>query len=141
MCFVVPTLVPWGVWGESLWNSYFLASILRYTVSLNVTWLVNSAAHMYGNRPYDRHISPRQNPLVTLGAIGESGAGAHIFLAARCFARGREERPWERSGLEGTRPWASEAELLASPFLAPMGSFLTCERECLLPGGRRGLRH
>uniref|UniRef100_A0A8D0VBE9 Stearoyl-CoA desaturase 5 n=1 Tax=Sus scrofa TaxID=9823 RepID=A0A8D0VBE9_PIG len=77
MCFVVPTLVPWGVWGESLWNSYFLASILRYTVSLNVTWLVNSAAHMYGNRPYDRHISPRQNPLVTLGAIGEGFHNYH----------------------------------------------------------------
>ncbi|XP_069341667.1 stearoyl-CoA desaturase 5 [Eulemur rufifrons] len=77
MCFVVPTLVPWYVWGESLWNSYFLASILRYTISLNVTWLVNSAAHMYGNRPYDRHISPRQNPLVTLGAIGEGFHNYH----------------------------------------------------------------
>ncbi|KAK2115925.1 hypothetical protein P7K49_006551 [Saguinus oedipus] len=53
-------------------NSTLLSSsILRYTISLNVTWLVNSAAHMYGNRPYDKHISPRQNPLVTLGAIGE----------------------------------------------------------------------
>ena len=76
MCFVVPTLVPWYIWGESLWNSYFLASILRYTISLNVTWLVNSVAHMYGNRPYDKHISPRQNPLVTLGAIGECRVGA-----------------------------------------------------------------
>lgn len=71
MCFVVPTLVPWYIWGESLWNSYFLAAILRYAVALNGTWLVNSVAHMYGNRPYDKHISPRQNPLVTLGAIGE----------------------------------------------------------------------
>ncbi|KAB0354301.1 hypothetical protein FD755_022839, partial [Muntiacus reevesi] len=77
MCFVVPTLVPWYIWGESLWNSYFLASILRYTISLNVTWLVNSVAHMYGNRPYDRHISPRQNPLVTLGAIGEGFHNYH----------------------------------------------------------------
>ncbi|XP_052498186.1 stearoyl-CoA desaturase 5 [Budorcas taxicolor] len=77
MCFVVPTLVPWYIWGESLWNSYFLASILRYTISLNVTWLVNSVAHMYGNRPYDKHISPRQNPLVTLGAIGEGFHNYH----------------------------------------------------------------
>ncbi|XP_058922979.1 stearoyl-CoA desaturase 5 isoform X1 [Kogia breviceps] len=77
MCFMVPTLVPWCIWGESLWNSYFLASILRYTVSLNVTWLVNSVAHMYGNRPYDKNISPRQNPLVTLGAIGEGFHNYH----------------------------------------------------------------
>nr|KAF6432294.1 stearoyl-CoA desaturase 5 [Rousettus aegyptiacus] len=74
---LIPTLVPWCIWGESLWNSYFLASILRYTISLNVTWLVNSAAHMYGNRPYDKHISPRQNPLVTLGAIGEGFHNYH----------------------------------------------------------------
>nr|XP_023416389.1 stearoyl-CoA desaturase 5 isoform X2 [Cavia porcellus] len=77
MCFVVPTLVPWYIWGESLWNSYFLAAILRYAVALNGTWLVNSVAHMYGNRPYDKHISPRQNPLVTLGAIGEGFHNYH----------------------------------------------------------------
>lgn len=71
MCFVIPTFVPWYLWGESLWNAYFLASILRYTISLNVTWLVNSAAHMYGNRPYDKYINPRQNTFVTLGAIGK----------------------------------------------------------------------
>nr|XP_025958583.1 stearoyl-CoA desaturase 5 [Dromaius novaehollandiae] len=77
MCFVIPTFVPWYLWGESLWNAYFLASILRYTISLNVTWLVNSAAHMYGNRPYDKYISPRQNAFVTLGAIGEGFHNYH----------------------------------------------------------------
>ncbi|KAM3874184.1 stearoyl-CoA desaturase 5-like [Diretmus argenteus] len=76
MCFLLPTLVPWYVWGESLWDAYFLASILRYAVSLNMTWLVNSAAHMYGNRPYDKSINPRENWLVTFGAIGE---GFHNF--------------------------------------------------------------
>lgn len=76
MCFLVPTLVPWYFWGESLWTAYFLAAILRYTVSLNFTWLVNSAAHMYGNRPYDINISPRENRFVTFGAIGE---GFHNF--------------------------------------------------------------
>ncbi|KFP76486.1 SCD5 desaturase, partial [Trogon melanurus] len=77
MCFVIPTFVPWYLWGESLWNAYFLASILRYTISLNVTWLVNSAAHMYGNRPYDKNINPRQNTFVTLGAIGEGFHNYH----------------------------------------------------------------
>lgn len=77
MCFVVPTLVPWYFWGESLWNSYFLASILRYTISLNVAWLVNSVAHMYGNRPYDKNINPRQNTLVSFGAIGEGFHNYH----------------------------------------------------------------
>ncbi|XP_078072809.1 stearoyl-CoA desaturase 5-like [Mustelus asterias] len=77
MCFFMPTFIPWYFWGETLWNSYFLASILRYTVSLNVTWLVNSAAHMYGNRPYDKNISPRENRFVTFGAIGEGFHNYH----------------------------------------------------------------
>uniref|UniRef100_A0ACB8E949 Suppressor of clathrin deficiency n=2 Tax=Sphaerodactylus townsendi TaxID=933632 RepID=A0ACB8E949_9SAUR len=77
MCFVLPTFVPWYFWGETVWNSYFLASILRYTVSLNVSWLVNSAAHMYGNRPYDKTINPRQNVFVNIGAIGEGFHNYH----------------------------------------------------------------
>ncbi|KAM4706935.1 stearoyl-CoA desaturase 5 [Discoglossus pictus] len=76
MCFLIPSFVPWYFWGESMWISYFLASILRYTISLNVTWLVNSAAHLYGNRPYDKNISPRENRFVTFGALGE---GFHNF--------------------------------------------------------------
>ncbi|KAM3940339.1 stearoyl-CoA desaturase 5 [Leptodactylus fuscus] len=76
MCFLIPTVVPWYFWGESLWNSYFLATILRYTISLNVSWLVNSVAHLYGNRPYDKTINPRENRFVSLAAIGE---GFHNF--------------------------------------------------------------
>lgn len=32
VCFMVPTLVLWYVWGENLWNSYFLAfrSLIRH---------------------------------------------------------------------------------------------------------------
>ncbi|XP_076460067.1 stearoyl-CoA desaturase 5-like isoform X2 [Babylonia areolata] len=76
-CFVIPTLVPWYVWGESLWNSYFLASILRYTLGLNATWLVNSAAHMWGNKPYDRNINPTQNLGVSFSAVGEGFHNYH----------------------------------------------------------------
>lgn len=71
LCFLVPTLVPWYFWGESLAVGYFVAGLLRYTLILNATWLVNSAAHMWGNRPYDKTINPRENPLVALTAIGK----------------------------------------------------------------------
>ncbi|XP_034040585.1 stearoyl-CoA desaturase b [Thalassophryne amazonica] len=76
LCFLVPTLVPWFLWGESLVVGYFLPGLLRYTVVLNAAWLVNSAAHMWGNRPYDVTINPRENPLVAISAIGE---GFHNF--------------------------------------------------------------
>ncbi|KAL6078252.1 hypothetical protein STEG23_006509 [Scotinomys teguina] len=53
-----------GTSGERLWNSYFLASILRSTIALN------SAAHMYGKQPYN-------NPLVDSRGIGEGFHNYH----------------------------------------------------------------
>lgn len=72
MCFVVPMAVPCCLWGETLWVAYFVPAILRYMLALNATWLVNSAAHMWGNRPYDSTINPRENRFVTFSAIGAS---------------------------------------------------------------------
>ncbi|KAK2876024.1 hypothetical protein Q8A67_020120 [Cirrhinus molitorella] len=77
MCFLVPTLVPWYMWGESLWVAYFVPGLLRYTAVLNATWLINSAAHMWGNRPYDGTINPRENRFVTFSAIGEGFHNYH----------------------------------------------------------------
>ncbi|KAJ8284872.1 hypothetical protein COCON_G00037220 [Conger conger] len=77
MCFFVPMYVPWYFWGESLWTGYFVPGLLRYTMVLNATWLVNSAAHMWGNRPYDHNINPRENKFVTFSAIGEGFHNYH----------------------------------------------------------------
>lgn len=77
MCFLVPTVVPNYFWGESLWNAFFLAGILRYTATLNATWLVNSAAHIWGNRPYDKTINPAENMFVVLSAAGEGFHNYH----------------------------------------------------------------
>ena len=70
MCFFIPMFVPWYLWGETLWVGYFISALLRYTLVLNATWLVNSAAHLWGNRPYDHNINPRENKFVTFSAIG-----------------------------------------------------------------------
>ncbi|KAK5906078.1 hypothetical protein CgunFtcFv8_001974 [Champsocephalus gunnari] len=77
MCFFVPMFVPWYLWGESLWVAYFVPALLRYTLVLNATWLVNSAAHMWGNRPYDHHINPRENKFVAFSALGEGFHNYH----------------------------------------------------------------
>ncbi|XP_029425467.1 acyl-CoA desaturase isoform X2 [Nannospalax galili] len=69
MCFILPTLVPWYYWGETFLNSLYVSTFLRYTAVLNATWLVNSAAHLYGYRPYDKNIESRENILVSLGAV------------------------------------------------------------------------
>ncbi|CAG5905045.1 unnamed protein product [Menidia menidia] len=77
LCFFIPMVVPWYFWGESLWVAYFIPALLRYTMVLNATWLVNSAAHMWGNRPYDKNINPRENKFVTFSAIGEGFHNYH----------------------------------------------------------------
>lgn len=77
MCFIVPTVVPWYFWGETLWNSFYLSAVLRYTCVLNATWLVNSAAHMWGTKPYDKSINPANSLLVILSAAGEGFHNYH----------------------------------------------------------------
>ncbi|KAH9360458.1 hypothetical protein HPB48_013433 [Haemaphysalis longicornis] len=75
-CFVLPTLVPMWLVGETFWNAHLVNGLLRYTVSLHMTWLVNSAAHTWGYRPYDKHIAPTENPAMAFGLFGE---GFHNF--------------------------------------------------------------
>lgn len=75
-CFVLPTLLPNLLWGESLVTAYFVA-VFRYVFVLHSTWLVNSAAHMFGMRPYDKNIGPAENRLVSIMAIGEGFHNYH----------------------------------------------------------------
>jgi len=74
--FVVPTLVPHYFWGESLLAAYFIA-VVRYVGVLHFTWLVNSAAHMFGGKPYDVNIGPAENMGVSLLAMGEGFHNYH----------------------------------------------------------------
>lgn len=48
--FLLPTAIPMYFWGESFFASFILAVIVRYTVTLHITFLVNSWAHAYGNK-------------------------------------------------------------------------------------------
>ncbi|XP_054838951.1 acyl-CoA desaturase-like isoform X2 [Eublepharis macularius] len=91
LCFFLPTFVPWYFWGETFWNSFLVAAILRYAIILNGTWLVNSAAHIYGNRPYDQRINPRENRLVVFAAFGE---GFHNYHHTFPFDYSTSEFGW-----------------------------------------------
>lgn len=51
---VIPTLLPYYLTGESMWNAYHVCVALRYMYSLHDTFLVNSYAHHTGMRPYDK---------------------------------------------------------------------------------------
>merc|ERR1719253_1834417 len=52
-CFVFPGLVVSYSWGETGLNGFFVPGALRYVWVLHMTWFVNSAAHLWGERPFD----------------------------------------------------------------------------------------
>ncbi|KAL7730320.1 hypothetical protein ACLKA6_016567 [Drosophila palustris] len=76
-CFVLPTLIPYCLWNETLLNSWFVATMFRWCFQLNMTWLVNSAAHKFGGRPYDKNINPSQSPYVSAFTFGEGWHNYH----------------------------------------------------------------
>lgn len=73
--FLLPSLIP-TLWGEDIVTAYFI-SVLRYVAVLHFTWLVNSAAHMYGMKPYDSSIGPVENMGVSVLALGEGFHNYH----------------------------------------------------------------
>ncbi|KAM3964209.1 acyl-CoA desaturase [Aphomia sociella] len=75
-CFILPTYIP-TLWGETAWNAYFVSAIFRYVYVLNVTWLVNSAAHKWGSKPYDKNINPVETKPVSLVVLGEGFHNYH----------------------------------------------------------------
>ena len=75
-CFLLPTLIPHLFWGELLSTAYFMA-VVRYVAVLHFTWLVNSAAHFYGTKPYDRTIGPTENMAVSVLTMGEGYHNYH----------------------------------------------------------------
>nr|ABX71628.1 acyl-CoA-delta9-desaturase [Lampronia capitella] len=75
-CFILPTYIP-TLWGETMWTAFFVCAIFRYTYVLNVTWLVNSAAHKWGDKPYDKNISPVETKPVSLVVLGEGFHNYH----------------------------------------------------------------
>ncbi|XP_055903425.1 acyl-CoA Delta-9 desaturase-like, partial [Eupeodes corollae] len=77
LCFVVPTLIPMYFWNETLLNSFFIWAIFRWCYTLNATWCVNSAAHAFGYRSYDKSIRPSENLTLSIVTFGEGWHNYH----------------------------------------------------------------
>ena len=65
-------LLAFGGWSYLLWGVF-----LRVTVNLHATWLVNSAAHMWGKRPFPTRDDSRNNWWVVLLTFGEGWHNNH----------------------------------------------------------------
>ena len=73
----LPVAVPYYFWSESLWTSFWVNFNFRFCVTLNIAFFVNSVAHMWGQRPYDKYISPVENVAVSIAALGEGWHNYH----------------------------------------------------------------
>lgn len=79
VAFIGPILGAYYLWGEDFWAAYHL-NMIRYVLGLHVNWSINSFAHIYGMRPFDRNNSSRDSPLFGFLAFGE---GWHNFHHVR----------------------------------------------------------
>jgi stearoyl-CoA desaturase (delta-9 desaturase) len=75
--FLLPTIIPVYCWGESWNNAWYIAAIARYTWSLNVTWCINSFAHIVGMKPFDKNITPTDHPVTAIFTVGEGWHNYH----------------------------------------------------------------
>lgn len=75
-CFGAPAIVSHFYFGEPWTISFLVPGVLKYCLALHGTWLVNSVAHYYGDRPYEE-INPTENRWVAFAAVGEGWHNYH----------------------------------------------------------------
>ncbi|XP_063243342.1 acyl-CoA Delta12-desaturase-like [Bacillus rossius redtenbacheri] len=129
--FLVPVGVPVVLFGENIFTSIWVCFFARYVALLNITWSVNSLAHIYGCRPYHKGMMARDHPLVACLTWGE---GWHNFH--HCFpydyrpgelgwvldVSGRLVELLERWGLASDLRTASPAAVLRRAVICGDGS-------------------
>ncbi|KAJ8979942.1 hypothetical protein NQ317_003684 [Molorchus minor] len=76
-CYIVPTFIPWYFWNEDPWISFCAVAVARQGLILHYAWSVNSIAHRYGNKPYDRNICPTDDKIYAILALGEGWHNYH----------------------------------------------------------------
>nr|CAD7193904.1 unnamed protein product [Timema douglasi] len=104
---LLPVTIPCLLWGESVWGSVWTCFFTRSVLMLNITWLVNSAAHFYGTRPYNRSIQAVESPAVSFLCLGEGWHNYHHMF------------PWDYRAAEFGRGYDTSTRLI--DFMARMG--------------------
>lgn len=77
ICFYVPAFIANRFWGESFWYAFLVAGVFRQVFQLHVTFMVNSAAHMFGDQPYDSKVDGRDNRALNYFMYGEGWHNWH----------------------------------------------------------------
>jgi stearoyl-CoA desaturase (Delta-9 desaturase) len=77
--FGVPVVI--GLFLGDVWGSLLVVGFLRLVVSHQVTFFINSLAHMWGSQPYTSDNTARDNPIVALLTYGEGYHNFHHLFA------------------------------------------------------------
>ncbi|XP_020286505.1 acyl-CoA Delta(11) desaturase-like isoform X2 [Pseudomyrmex gracilis] len=85
--FILPTLVPVYFWNET-WSRAFVSQTIRALFVLHAMFSINSVAHMWGARPYNKNIWPTEN------------MGVSLFMAGEGFHNYHHVFPWDYQASE-----------------------------------------
>jgi len=73
----LPVFIPVYFWNESLWISFFINFNFRFAITLNIAFFVNSVAHLWGAKPYDKTFKSVESLAVSIAALGEGWHNYH----------------------------------------------------------------
>ncbi|XP_066255554.1 acyl-CoA Delta-9 desaturase-like [Euwallacea similis] len=76
LSIALPIFVTHYFFEQTIWTS-ILAVNFRLLTSLHITWLVNSGAHMWGMKPYDKSINPTDHKTIAWMTMGEGWHNYH----------------------------------------------------------------
>lgn len=74
---ILPITLQLVIAGDTLLNAFVLSIVMRNISIYHDTAFVNSAAHMFGERPYNHQIEPSDNYYVSLASFGEGYHNYH----------------------------------------------------------------
>ncbi|XP_049878954.1 acyl-CoA Delta(11) desaturase-like [Pectinophora gossypiella] len=75
LAFLLPIIIPVYLWSENIYTAWHF-NIFRVTITYHCIFFVNSIAHKWGMRPYDKKMQATQAPFVAHFSFGE---GWHNF--------------------------------------------------------------
>ncbi|XP_075590113.1 delta(9)-fatty-acid desaturase fat-6-like isoform X1 [Dermatophagoides farinae] len=88
---VGPTLIPIYLWNEDIVISFFMSAVLRTVVVVHHLFTVNSIAHIFGLRPYNRDIGPTESKITMYLSLGE---GSHNYHHTFPYDYANCEKKW-----------------------------------------------
>lgn len=75
--FIIPMMIFHLCLPEMTLLHHVVCSFTRFGMGSHITFLVNSFAHIWGNKPYDKYISPTGNKSVSFITLGEGWHNYH----------------------------------------------------------------